>query len=400
MFKYTLAVALLTVCVAAISQNFLNPDLNGSAGISSIPASWQSIPYTDPACQASDAIRATADICTMTGPSTSAGLTGNPYSGTSFVSGLDGFFNSTSVYHEGIMQTVTGLTVGSPYLISFYQTVIKQSNALDPTGSWRVYVDNTLLATSAPTTSTLAYNSVAQVWDNVSIAFTPTATTHVFKFLPWDDDTDGTLSSGSPNGAIRMGIDLITLNTTLPVEFGDIVVNCSSDTPQIAWSTHTERNVDYFSIQESSDGIEWKEAGRIKGTGNSLNTINYSFNLEMNTQEMNYYRIEQFDFDGNSMLSDVVTNEGCENEQGTINLFPNPSSSIMYLEIEQGTSQLINIEIIGSNSKLVKQIESLQLNEGLNRISLNVQDLQDGVYFIKVNTASETRTIKFIKLAQ
>jgi len=196
------------------AQNFLNNDLNGTVAVNAAPTNWQIIPFTDPNCLATGTTQATPDILSLTGPQTGFGICGNPYSGTTFASGLYGG-NGANLWHEGIMQTVNNLTVGCFYTIHFFQAVVKQGGGtsiptyLDTTGSWSVYVDNTLAGTTAPTHSQAVFNSTSFKWDKRSVVFQATLSSHTIKFLPADDDNNQSNANGLLDGALRMGIDSI-----------------------------------------------------------------------------------------------------------------------------------------------------------------------------------------------
>jgi len=214
--KELLSILLILFSVVQSSaQAFVNGEVDGPIGSPSLPPSWNDVPDTDPASNALAPIQATSDVLDGTGPNTVGGIAATPFSGTSCVSGLQASSGGGFYWHEGIMQTVNGFTVGTDYTICFYQAVIQQQNATDTSGSWRVYADNTLLGTSAISITNLAFNDVNVNWELRSITFTATAATHVIKFLPWDDDGNASTSVGM-DGALRMGIDLISFGPPPP----------------------------------------------------------------------------------------------------------------------------------------------------------------------------------------
>jgi gliding motility-associated-like protein len=197
------------------AQSFANGDLNGSVNFVSVPTSWTQIPDTDPICQANAPAQATVDILDALGPNQVGGVAGNPQSGNTFCSGLHGSDNATSLWHEGIMQNVNGFTPGNQYSISFYQAVVKQQNMLDPSGSWSVYIDGVLAATTAPSNSNLTYDDVNLIWECRTVTFTATSASHDIKFIPLDDDPNLSNDPNDPNGGLRMGIDNISFVPTL-----------------------------------------------------------------------------------------------------------------------------------------------------------------------------------------
>ncbi len=202
--------ALLLEVSCSFAQTFTNGDLNGSVNFVSVPTGWTQIPDTDPICQANTPPEATVDILDATGPNQVGGVAGIPQSGGTFCSGLHSSDNGAFLWHEGLMQTVNGFTIGTQYSINFYQTVVQQQNAIDPSGSWRVYLDGSLIATTAVSTSSLAFDDVNLVWDCRVVTFTATATSHTIKFIPWDDDANLSNDPLDPLGGLRMGIDNIS----------------------------------------------------------------------------------------------------------------------------------------------------------------------------------------------
>ena len=229
MIQFVLAILLLVSFASnAIAQNFQNGDLDGIIGMSSLPTFWDNVPYTDVNCQAFNYNETTPEVTGITGSDSISGIIGNPYSGSTFLSGLYAGYQNTSFYHEGIMQSVSGLTIGQEYSIHFYQSVVKQSNCLDSSGSWSVFIDDTLAGTTTPTYSSAPYNSTSFIWEEKSIEFTASSTSHLFKFLPFDDDTNKEFSFIDNNGALRMGIDYISLNLLTNVketqDYSDIIL--------------------------------------------------------------------------------------------------------------------------------------------------------------------------------
>lgn len=223
------------------SQQFENPGLEGVVTIdpepSVVPDMWQRVLASSPICNASDeGITDTPDLTGLIGPKPDIGVWGNPQSGISFVSGLSTIRTVPfGRWHEGIEQRVPGFTPDSSYTITFYQTVVKQVNAQDTSGSWYVYRDEYPLGLSAPSTSSLSYDDLNLQWEFRWVDFIATDTTHTFQFMP--QDNDGNIFSGSEqNGALRMGIDSIYLWPTchLEQEIGDTRTLCEEETAELS----------------------------------------------------------------------------------------------------------------------------------------------------------------------
>lgn len=210
------ALVCTTCSFSLFAQSFTNGSLNGTVtGNAVLPALWNNVTQSDTGCLANypDQYLVSPDLTNIYGPDASNGINGSPYGGTTFVSGLlGGGTNSggTSIWHEGIKQQINGFGNGNSYRINFYQAVIKQSSAQDNSGGWSVYVDDSLIGNTLPSHSNLPYNSNATVWEFRTVQFTAWNNSHTIKFLPYDDDTNGSFSSDT-TGALRMGIDEISL---------------------------------------------------------------------------------------------------------------------------------------------------------------------------------------------
>jgi len=67
----------------------------------------------------------------------------------------------------------------------------------------------------------------------------------------------------------------------------------------LEWITASEINNDYFLLEHSTDGLSWNVAKKVYGFGNSVNNIYYK-EKHRTTNEIDYYRLTQVDYDGKS----------------------------------------------------------------------------------------------------
>ncbi len=276
-------------------QAFVNGSLNGTIGISTTPTSWLQVPYLDPVSQSTMPLSATSDVTGTTGPMMGT-INGNPYHGTTLVSGLH-MQNGSDIWHEGLMQTVSGLTIGQAYNIRFYQNVIKQSNGTDPTGSWAVYRENTLIGISTPCTDNVGYGLNTHPWFLRTVTFTATATSHNIKFLPRDDDANIT----SPNG-VRMGIDSITLRLATPfappIDF--MLTLVADDQVQLEWEDANAQGLEKYIVEHSPDGIHFEAVGEVEvGNQSQFSLVDESPFVE------SYYRIGMVEPNGGINFTEV-----------------------------------------------------------------------------------------------
>ena len=114
--------------------------------------------------------------------------------------------------------------------------------------------------------------------------------------------SDGTRDGFRPN--IKL---LLSDPTPLPVELGSFYGLASNDLNYLYWTTYSELNSSHFNVLKSEDGNEWKIITTINGAGNSQNRVDYSA-VDYNVENIvNYYKLQQYDFDGSYENFDVIS---------------------------------------------------------------------------------------------
>lgn len=93
----------------------------------------------------------------------------------------------------------------------------------------------------------------------------------------------------------------------LPIELTIFEVKGEKNIITFIWQTKTETNNDYFKVEYSTNGKDWKEVGREYGQGTTSEMTSYKAVFENNLPNMFvYFRLTQVDFDGNSSSSKVI----------------------------------------------------------------------------------------------
>jgi hypothetical protein len=84
----------------------------------------------------------------------------------------------------------------------------------------------------------------------------------------------------------------------LPIELLSFTPDIKADRIELNWTTGTEINNDYFTIERSRDMYGWEVLGFVPGAGNSSVPLSYSFSDLRPLDGLAYYRLKQTDFDG------------------------------------------------------------------------------------------------------
>lgn len=113
----------------------------------------------------------------------------------------------------------------------------------------------------------------------------------------------GTVNTGA-NTITLSGIDAFSLWTPsdevalpLPIELISFNAIKEGQNNLIKWSTASEKNVDYFLIEKTTDGKYFELINKTKANGNTIFNSNYS-TIDNNVEPIiNYYRLTEVDFD-------------------------------------------------------------------------------------------------------
>ena len=123
--------------------------------------------------------------------------------------------------------------------------------------------------------------------------------------------TDGSVNMYGPPGNPNVyfyDIQNFTINcaSALPIElidFNGVNTNLGNE---LTWTTVSELNNNYFTLEHSTDGYIWNTITTMDGAGNSTSTVEYNYTHENYSDILNYYRLSQTDYDGKSETFKVV----------------------------------------------------------------------------------------------
>lgn len=204
------------------------------------------------------------------------------------------------------------------------------------------------------------------------------------------ESTNATATTPYPNASPQTCPSLLPLPITLasfeakPLE--DKSVN-------LTWQTVSEENNDYFSIEHSTDGINFREVAQQVGNGTTSTVQNYSF-LHRNVDNgLHYYRLKQVDFDGKFEYSAIVTAKVTFANDDVI-LTPNPTSDMVLIQTKMPFERDADFQILNMQGQVV--LTSV-LQEGRTNLELNIADFPVGIYYLQLFVDNEVMMKKIIK---
>lgn len=151
---------------------------------------------------------------------------------------------------------------------------------------------------------------------------------------------------------------------------------------RLEWLTASEINNEYFEIIRSGDGLGWEPIGTVKGIGNSSVPHFYSFVDTSPLKGYNYYRLVQYDFNGESETHKMIVILMEHDYVKDLKIYPNPSKfgDDVNVELTGFKGQEVLIVVMDALGKVYYEKAILSTEE--NVIIVIDSKLDSGTYLI------------------
>ncbi len=131
-------------------------------------------------------------------------------------------------------------------------------------------------------------------WSGFSIVTSETVTFRLYGF-----------NASAGTGTFQLKDIIVIGGGVLPVELTHFDTKAKPQSIVLTWKTASEKDNDYFNIEHSTTGFDFKTIKQIKGNGTTLLGATYSYEHATPSVKNNYYRLKQVDFDGKYAYSPV-----------------------------------------------------------------------------------------------
>lgn len=204
--------------------------------------------------------------------------------------------------------------------------------------------------------------------------------------MTWSINDNNSFTGGT---GVHLGINIIWVNTILPIELTYFKGQVLKTGNQLLWQTNSELNNKGFYIQRAMDGIKWEDLSFVSGKGSSATINNYNWMDETPLSLTNYYRLKQLDNDGSFSYSPIIS-MGKKKTQGLL-LYPNPTYDMLnYQYDDDDLSQITRVQIYDATGKLMQQTKHING-------SFSMQDLPSGLYLFVMNTNNGSLQQRIVK---
>jgi hypothetical protein len=216
-------------------------------------------------------------------------------------------------------------------------------------------------------------NDISSITGNVSNG-TLTSATAISSFSPF------TLASTSASNP-------------LPVELIAFDAKCENGNVNLHWSTASEHNNDFFTIQRSLDATNWEDITSSDGAGNSSQLLQYNWLDTESIREPRYYQLKQTDFDGSFKYSEIAYLKNCLATENTLTIIPNPASE--FVQFSLNNDEINHFQVFDSQGKLATE-QFFDIHTSF--YDLAISSFHPGIYVVHVSSNSESYVSKFVKI--
>lgn len=173
----------------------------------------------------------------------------------------------------------------------------------------------------------------------------------------------------------------------LPIELLSYSAETIGNEVEINFTTATERDVDYFVVENSRDGSYWQQVATIEAVGNSTDANSYKATDKNPNIGTSYYRIKDVSVDGKGHYSAVFSNDFSSSKYL---LYPIPVNSSMFLE----GNDIVNSEITLVNN--IGNIIPIDYTFFGEKASFDFSGIKNGMYYLVIQSASNKRTERVV----
>lgn len=167
-----------------------------------------------------------------------------------------------------------------------------------------------------------------------------------------DDDNDHHMAIDD----VEVAFDMTggTCASLLPVELLYFNADYRGEGVDLEWATASEKNNRYFTVERSSNGLDFEDLFEQKGQSKSTEKITYRQKDGEPLNGISYYRLRQTDTDGTIHYSGIQAVEIDRKE--AVSVFPNPTETgIIHIPVKEGA--VVHISVINMTGQQVLEKE-------------------------------------------
>lgn len=191
------------------------------------------------------------------------------------------------------------------------------------------------------------------------------------------------------------GLKAVQTQSLTPVTFSKFYGELKQNSIQLNWTTSTENNNTGFSLERSSNGIDFSPIAFINSkaqNGNASTSINYTYTDNSILQGKSFYRLKQIDKDRKYTFSSILdfnTSKGLF----SASLLNNPIKDKIGIKISCNNNEIVTIKMYSVDGKILATKQE-NLSSGTNLVEYELPtNLKTSFLIVQITSQFNKKSI-------
>lgn len=180
----------------------------------------------------------------------------------------------------------------------------------------------------------------------------------------------------------------------LPVELISFEANCLNKETVLEWCTASETNNDFFTVEQSIDGINFQAIGTVNGNGTTTGKRCYKFTAGAGIANVNYYRLTQTDYSKKTTVHKIISVNACDNILDNT-LITNNGTKTVGILVNASVDANYELSVHNSLGQIV-DVKHIDVKKGYNNIQVDLDNVSNAIYYLSLVNGLEKPVSKKI----
>jgi hypothetical protein len=186
----------------------------------------------------------------------------------------------------------------------------------------------------------------------------------------------------SYNTSSPPAIFIANIATPLPVNILSFTGKAIATGNQLNWTVAQEDNFSHYEVLRSDNGCDFIAVGTEFATENRMDMKLYSFVDADAKSDLSYYKLRLVDNNGSVAYTSMVVINRNTIVPTVTNLFPNPATIQVNIEVEGVSVDNFNVSVQDINGKVIYKANLVKILS--NVYQMDVTNFNKGVYIIRI----------------
>ena len=182
----------------------------------------------------------------------------------------------------------------------------------------------------------------------------------------------------------------------LPITLKNFEASLQGSEVHINWTTASELNNDYFTVERSADGLNFEAVDQLRGQGTSSLPKTYQTRDPQPLKGLSYYRLKQTDFDGSVSYSEVVSVYSSPSQVDMFQLYPNPASGSIHINSRYLSTAPVTVTILNDLGLTVFSDSYTTDDNELYTKECDLTGLPTGLYTVFIQSGEQMSRLRLL----